>query len=167
MLTKLINLNITIMKYESIEKTLNIDPTNLHAYSTGLLQGKAYSRLHVRLTQVVSPYNLSIPEWKLLGQLYENGKIRLAELADLLSYDPPMVTKLAKLLEKKGLLQRLQDPYDERAKIVSITKNGSDLVKEIEPVAKKKMAQILNGVNREELLTYLKVLTVIVNNTQE
>lgn len=155
------------MKNKPIEKTLNINPAQLNAYSTGLLQGKAYSRLHVALTQVLTPYSVSIPEWKLLGQLHENGKIRLAELAELLSYDPPMVTKLAKLLEKKGFLQRLQDPNDERAKIVSITKNGSDLVKDIEPVAKKRLAQILNGVTREELLIYLKVLTVIVNNTQE
>ncbi len=155
------------MKNEPIEKILNINPSQLNAYSTGLLQGKAYSRLHVELTQVLVPYNVSIPEWKLLGQLYDHGKIRLAELAEYLSYDPPMVTKLAKLLEKKGLLQRLQDPNDERAKIVSITKSGNDLVKEIEPVAKKKLAQILNGVTREELLIYLKVLTVIVNNTRE
>jgi MarR family transcriptional regulator, organic hydroperoxide resistance regulator len=155
------------MRNEPIEKILNINPAKLNAYSTGLLQGKAYSRLHVVLTQVLVPYNLSIPEWKLLGQLHEHGKIRLAELAEYLSYDPPMVTKLAKLLEKKKMLQRLQDPYDERAKIVSITKTGTDLVIEIEPVAKMKMAQILKGVSKEELLTYLKVLTVIVNNTQE
>jgi len=154
------------MKNEPIEKTLNIDPTNLHAYSTGLLQGKAYNRLHVGLTQMLTPFNISIPEWKLLGQLHEHGKIRLAELAEYLSYDPPMVTKLAKLLEKKKLLQRLQDPHDERAKIVSITKSGNDLVKQIEPIAKKTMSQILKGVTREELLTYLKVLTVILNNTK-
>ncbi len=155
------------MKNELIEKTINIDPANLHAYSTGLLQGKAYSRMHVSLSQTLAPYNLSIPEWKLLGQLHDHGKIRLAELAERLSYDPPMVTKLAKLLEKKGFLQRLQDPHDERAKLVSITKTGNNLILQIEPVAKKTLAQILKGVNHEELLIYIKVLTLIVNNTQD
>ncbi len=154
------------MKNIPIEKKLNIDPANLNAYSTGLLQGKAYNRLHVNLTQMLAPFDISIPEWKLLGQLHEHGKIRLAELAEYLSYDPPMVTKLAKLLEKKKLLQRLQDPHDERAKIVSITKNGNDLVKQIEPVAKKVLALILKGVTHDELISYIKVLTVIVNNTQ-
>ena len=155
------------MKNKLIEKILKIDPGNLHAYSTGLLQGKAYSRLHTVLSQTLAPYNLSIPEWKLLGQLHEHGEIRLAELAELLSYDPPMVTKLAKMLEKKGFLQRLQDPKDERAKLVSITKNGKGLIEEIEPVAKKTLGVILTGVTRDELLTYLKVLTVIVKNTQD
>lgn len=154
------------MKNEPIEKVLNINPANLHAYSTGLLQGKAYSRLHENLSQTLAPFNLSIPEWKLLGQLHENGKIRLAELAERLSYDPPMVTKLAKLLEKKGFLHRLQDPLDERAKLVSITKTGNNSIKQIEPVAKKTLAIILKGVTRDELLTYLKVLTAIVNNTR-
>lgn len=155
------------MKNEPIEKKLNINPADLHAYSTGLLQGKAYSRMHTALMQMLTPYNISIPEWKLLGQLYEHTNIRLAELADYLSYDPPMVTKLAKMLEKKNFLQRLQDPRDERAKIVSITKSGKDLVAEIEPAAKKTMGDLLKGVGRDELLTYLKVLTLIVNNTNE
>lgn len=155
------------MNKKPIEKTLRINPQRLNAYSTGLLQGKAYSRLHTSLTQILTPFNISIPEWKLLGQLHEHGRIRLAELAELLSYDPPMVTKLAKMLEKKELLRRLQDPLDERAKIVSITKAGNDLVKKIEPLAKKVMGIALNGVTREELLTYIKVLTVIVNNTQK
>src|SRR5581483_6647765 len=102
------------MKKEPIEKTLRIDPTQLHAYSSGLLQGKAYSRLHTNLTRALFPFNISIPEWKLLGQLYEHGKVKLNELAELLSYDPPMVTKLAKSLEKKALVKRMQDPRDER-----------------------------------------------------
>lgn len=152
---------------EVIEKTLNIDVAQLNAYSSGLLQGKAYSRLHTKLTKSLLPYNISIPEWKLLGQLFEHGKVKLNELAELLSYDPPMVTKLAKQLEKKGLVLRAMDPTDERAKIIAITKDGSTLIEQSEPVVKKTMAQILHGVSREELSIYIKVLITIVNNTQD
>jgi DNA-binding MarR family transcriptional regulator len=153
------------MKNKLEEKKSNANSVQLNAYSTGLLQGKAYSKMHAALTQALAPYNISIPEWKLLGQLHENGKIRLAELAEYLSYDPPMVTKLAKMLEKKKWLQRLADPTDERAKIVSITKTGNELVVELEPVAKMAMSALLNGVGRDELLTYIKVLSLIVNNS--
>jgi DNA-binding MarR family transcriptional regulator len=140
--------------------------SDLTAHSTGLLQGTAYSRLHTNLTNVLLQFDLSIPEWKLLGQLYDNGNVRLAELADLLSYDPPMVTKLAKSLEKKGMLSREQDSTDERAKIIVLSKNAEKLLRHIDPIVKKKLGEILRGVTQEELKAYIKVLTVIVNNTQ-
>jgi MarR family transcriptional regulator, organic hydroperoxide resistance regulator len=155
------------MDKPGIEKVLNIDPTQLHGYSTGLLQGKAYSRLHAHLTRALFPFNVSIPEWKLLGQLYEHDKVKLSILAELLSYDPPMVTKLVKQLEKKGLAKREQDTIDERAKNIIITAEGHKLIEDAEPEIKKVMRVILKGVSPEELITYLKVLTTIVNNTQE
>ncbi len=155
------------MTKKLIEEKLNIDPTDLHAYSTGLLQGTAYSRLHSHLTKTLYQFSVNIPEWKLLGQLHEHGKIKLSVLADLLSYDPPMVTKLVKQLEKKGLVKREPDRLDERAKIIHITPRGNKLIIAAEPEVKKTMYTILKGVTHEELVTYLKVLTVIVNNTKE
>ncbi len=155
------------MQIEPIEKKLHIDLQQLNAYSSGLLQGKAYSRMHTHLTRTLLKFDVSVPEWKLLGQLYEHGKVKLNELAELLSYDPPMVTKLAKRLEKKELVKRAQDPNDERAKIITITSGGSKLIEQIEPEVKKIMAQILKGISREELSIYIKVLIAIINNTQE
>lgn len=154
------------MSAESIITKLKIDPTNLRAYSTGLLQGTAYNNLHSYLTQTILPFKLSIPEWKFLGQLHEHGQMRLAELAEYLSYDPPQVTKLAKGLEKKGYAKRTQDRDDERAKLISITKKGSDLIEKIEPEVKKALAIILKDVTPNELRIYLKVLGRIVDNTR-
>ncbi len=150
---------------EPIEKVLRIDPTQLRGYSTGLLQGKAYNKMNSHLTRTLLPFELSIPEWKLLGQLHEHGNIKLNELAELLSYDPPMVTKLAKSLEKKSLVKRNHDPRDERAKIIAITPQGNTVIEQIEPEVKKTMWKLLSGVTREELLIYIKVLTSIVNNS--
>ena len=138
---------------------------SIQAYSTGLLQGIAYSRLHARLNVALLPFRISIPEWKLLGQVHENGSVKLSDLAELLSYDPPMVTKLVKQLEKKGLTKREPDKRDERAKIIKNTKRGTSLLLEAEPEVKKAMNEILKGISREELSIYLKVLTTIVTNT--
>lgn len=151
-----------------INKADKISPisSSVTAYGSGLLQGTAYSRLHVHLTRTLVQFDLSIPEWKLLGQLYDHGKVRLSELAELLSYDPPMVTKLAKQLEKKELVKRFPDEYDERAKVITNTLKGKKLIEKIEPYVKKTMATILDGVSSEDLHTYIKVLTIIVNNTK-
>lgn len=150
-----------------IQKRLNINPASLNAYSSGLLQGIAYSRLHNFLTQALNSFGVSIPEWKLLGQVHERGQITLTQLAQHLDYDPPMVTKLAKLLEKKELIKRLTDTTDERSKFITITAKGNKLIRDIEPEVKKTMGKILYGVSSEELLVYIKVLTKIVDNTNK
>lgn len=153
------------MATKSLTEFFNIDLLKLTAYGTGLLQGKSYSRLIEKLTESLLPFGVSIPEWKLLGQLHEHGKMRLSDLAEKLSYDPPMVTKLAKKLEKKGLSKRVADSKDERAKVISITSKGDNLVKSIEPEVKKTMRMILKGLTPDELRIYLKVLATIIENT--
>lgn len=144
-----------------------IKKSDLTSHRTGLLQGTAYSRLHENLTEVLDPFEISIPEWKLLGQLYDNGKIRLSFLSDLLSYDPPMVTKLTKSLRKKKLITREYDREDERVKIVVITPDAVKILRKIDPIVKKRMGDILRGVSQEELKVYIKVLKVIVTNTHK
>ncbi|CAN5145274.1 hypothetical protein BH09PAT1_BH09PAT1_8890 [soil metagenome] len=155
------------MKNKSFIDTLDLSSGQLNAYSTGLLQGTAYNRLMARLTSALTPFSLSVPEWKLLGQLYDNSEIRLSELAGLLSYDPPMVTKIVKSLEKKSLVKRTQDVKDERAKMLTINPKGISLIKEIEPEVKGALRDVLKGVSRDELMIYLKVLMLIVKNTDE
>jgi DNA-binding MarR family transcriptional regulator len=154
------------MSEESIISKLNIDPSNLRAYSTGLLQGTAYNNLHAYLSQTLLSFELSVPQWKFLGQLHEHGPMRLAELADYLSYDPPQVTKIAKALEKKKYVKRAPDRNDERAKSISITPSGSSLVESVEPEVKKALAYILKGITPDELRIYIKVLALIVDNTR-
>lgn len=139
----------------------------LTAHSTGLLQGIAYSRLHSKLTKVLFPHNLSIPEWKLLGQLYDHGNIRMNELSGYLNYDPPLVTKLTKQLEKKGYLRRQYDKFDERAKIIILSTKGVNKLYELDPVIKNNISEILKGISQEELRTYIKVLNIIVKNTKD
>lgn len=152
------NIRLTNLIKLIMNKTVN-------AYSTGLLQGIAYNRLNKKLTVALLPFNISIPEWKLLGQLYDHNNLRLSALADYLSYDPPMITKIAKQLEKRELITRQQDNNDERAKIITITDKGRALIEELEPVVKTAIRELLVGVTQEELAIYIKVLSVIVENT--
>ena len=145
------------MKSEPIDKKLH----------TGFLHSQVYSRILERISKALIPFGISIPEWKFLGQLHLHGKVKLNKLADLLSYDPPMVTKVAKKLEKKKLVKREQDLTDERAKLIKITKKGRSLFERIEPRVKNTMLNIFHGINKKELGVYLKVLTRIFKNTQK
>lgn len=152
------------MAEQSIAQTLKINSSQLNAYSAGLLQGKAYRTLNAHLTRALLEFDLSIPEWKLLGQLYDNGDMRLAQLADQLNVEPPLVTALVDSLEKKEFVLRKNDQKDKRAKVISSTEKSLHNIPEIEIKIKKTMAMLLSGITREELITYMKVLTAIVDN---
>jgi DNA-binding MarR family transcriptional regulator len=152
------------MNQEPIQSALKIDPAHLNAYSAGLLQGKAYRTLNYHLSRSLDGYGLAIPEWKLLALLTERGSLKLAQLAELLSVEPPLVTKLIDMLEKKKLVTRLNDKNDRRAKLIQSTSRGKEIIPKIEVEVKDKMRQLLVGVSREELLSYIKVLQVIVDN---
>jgi len=153
------------MQKEPIEKVLNIDPSQLNAYSVGLLQGRAYRALNIHLNRALFEYDLSIPEWKLIGILCEHGPMRLAEIADRLSVEAPLVTNLIDNLEKKELIERKNDPNDRRAKIISPTKAVNKMIPLIDTKVKFAMSKLLAGSERIELMHYIKVLQLIVNNS--
>ena len=139
--------------------------TGSGAHVVGLLQGKAYSRLHTHLSRTLVRYNLSIPEWKLLGQVGDHKGIKLSNLAEILGYDPPLVTKLVKQLEKKGWVHRAASETDERAKIITVTIKGSSILEKTEPDVRLLLRGILSGISVEELQIYKKVLQAIIKNT--
>lgn len=150
-----------------IHETLKIDAGKLHAYSTGLLQGKAYRALNASLTNVLFQQNLSVPEWKLLGQLFDHGDMKLAQLAQRLDVEAPLVTALIDKLEKKKLVKRTLHTLDKRAKIISITQKGREVIMVLEPQVKAAMGKLLQGISQEALLIYIHVLETIVNNASE
>ena len=133
-------------------------------YNLGLMQGRAYRKLSSHLTKALFPYDLSIPEWKLLGQLFDHGDMKLAKLADLLSVEAPLVTALVDKLEKKGLVERTNDAKDRRAKVITATKKGIKLVEEIEPNVRAAMRVLFKGVTPDEFKIYLRVLQTIDTN---
>ncbi len=133
------------------------------AYNAGLLQGKAYRTLSIHLTSTLSPF-VSVPEWKLLGQLKEHGNMKLAKLAELLSVEAPLVTSLVDSLEKKKLVKRTNDREDKRAKVIEGTKKGIALVDELEPKVKAEMRSLLRGVDKDDFEGYMRVLEIIVKN---
>lgn len=145
-------------------KTLQ-DTKATKAYTVGLLQGKAYRALNNHLTVVLFPYNLSIPQWKILGLLSDNDNLKLIEIAKLLDVEAPQVTKLLDQLEIKKLVKKTDDPTDRRAKVVKSTAKGKELIVEIEPKVKGTLKTLTTGMNRLELLTYVRVLEAIVANS--
>src|SRR5215467_6111848 len=63
-----------------------------------------------------------------LATLERHGPLTPSRLAEIERIQRPTVTRLLATLEKDGLIERVADPDDGRVSIVSVTKEGRDLV---------------------------------------
>ena len=146
---------------------MNIHSTNKDfstpAYKYGILQGKSYRVLQNNLAGVLSPFNLSISEWKLISLVFEHKKIRVAHLAEALSVDPPLITKLVTGLEKKQLVNKVQDSIDKRVTFITANKKLEALLPQVEIYVKKDIRRLFAGIAPQEFLIYIKVLQTVID----
>jgi len=131
-------------------------------YQEFLIQGKAYRALRTNVTKTLEQYDLSIPEWTLLGLLQDGGPQRISELALKLSVEIPHVTVLIRQLTDKGYVHAKQDPADSRAKIVSLTLKAKRQLPQIGEMTQEKVASYFHNITQEDLGAYFKVLQSII-----
>lgn len=68
----------------------------------------------------------------LLMHLWDSGPARQTELIEVLDSDSPTMTRMVQRLEKAGLVERVPDPTDGRASLVSTTAASETLRRQIE-----------------------------------
>jgi DNA-binding MarR family transcriptional regulator len=109
-----------------------LDPAQLGTYfvlleAVSLLQHQAEQQLR-------TDGGISYVQFELLGHLTEApGPLTMTQLADRVVYSRSGLTYQAGLLEKAGLITRGPDPDDDRATLVTITQDGSDLFHRVLP----------------------------------
>lgn len=98
--------------------------------------------------QVLSPYDLSYTQYKIIMLLYYNPdeEIRHIDIEERFSLTNPTVTGIIKNLEKKNLVQRIQNPNDKRSKLLGLTEQAYELCEELD-----KLGEILEGQVTEQL----------------
>jgi len=136
------------------------------AYQEALLQSRAYRTLRSHILRIVEEYQLSIPEWTLLGLLVDHGSLRVSELAKLLDVEVPHVTVLVHNLLEKGYVSSAVDEKDSRAKRTTITAKGKKILPKIEAKAATSMVQHSSAVTHKDLESYYKVLDLVSNSAQ-
>src|SRR5438105_15342904 len=111
------------------------------------------------LERVMQPYfaqfGISGSQWGVLRNLHralEQGLpgLRLTDLSDRLLIRPPSVTGVVDRLERVGLVVRDGSPEDLRAKLVSLTGKGRQLVGQVLAVHGEQIEKVLGCLNPVE-----------------
>ncbi|QGH68989.1 MarR family winged helix-turn-helix transcriptional regulator [Pseudactinotalea sp. HY158] len=98
--------------------------------STGVVLAKLISVVHrcSRTATLRLPEALSPSAYRTLALARDRGPVRLGELAELVRVSQPGMTKIVAALSADGLLTRIADPEDLRARTVSITATGIEFL---------------------------------------
>lgn len=83
--------------------------------------------VHERVTALAG-ISLERPALQILVILYAAGEPRrVGEIAVEMQVEGPHVTRHVQRLEKKGLVERVVDPTDRRARLIGITREGAEI----------------------------------------
>ncbi len=134
--------------------------THLTTYQIGLVQAQAYRMLQQHFRAGLEPFQITIPEWSLLGVVNDGGQLTLTQITHILKSKASHPTVLVEALVERGLLDRQVHPKDKRTKIVTLTAAGKKLVPKIEAAVRASIRSAIQHVPRPELETYYQVLAM-------
>ena len=130
--------------------------------------GQTYLELHHQLHRIVDQTmtcaGLSLARAKVLMRLDERGAMNQATLAGLLGFAPRSVTDTVDALERDGLVTRVEDQHDRRARIVTLTPAGTEALQASRAVRLKTMDEIFGVLSPAERATLVALLTTIRTN---
>ncbi len=137
----------------------------LSTYCFGVLQSKAYRILNTKTSALLKEFELSNSQWALLGLIYDeqDSGIRHSAVAEALGVEAPFITVIVDQLQKKNLLLKEEaSGQDRRVKVLLISEKGIKTVEEVEPFLRKEMKKFLKNLSIFDVLSYYRVLKIIV-----
>ena len=73
---------------------------------------------------------LSMPQFGLLMQMHHKGDCGMSEVSERFDITPAAASQLVDKLVQGGLIQRVEDPHDRRAKLLNLTDKGRELIQQ-------------------------------------
>ena len=130
------------------------------------LDNQLYFAVYVASKEIIKQYKpfldplgLTYTQYITLLALWEKSDISVKELGQRLFLDSGTLTPLLKKLEAMNLIERVRSSDDERLIIVSLTKKGLDLKKEVIDIPDKIICSTnLNIENAVSLKKHLDIL---------
>lgn len=110
--------------------------------------------------------NVTPEQYLVLDILWENQPLSQQKIADMIQKDKNSVTKIIDSLEKKNLVSRIVDKNDRRINIIELTEEGRNLEKLATDVAIKFMNDVVQGIDKQDLDSYMKVMRQMKNNLE-
>jgi DNA-binding MarR family transcriptional regulator len=123
------------------------------------VDGSDYPSHHARY---IKSLGFSMPQFFMLMQVYHKKQCGISDLSERLEITAAAVSQAVEKLVQGGFIDRTEDPSDRRAKQVTLSIKGSELIEK--SIAERfrwvdQMAATLNAQEREKVVEALQILT--------
>lgn len=109
-------------------------------------------------------HKLTPEQFLLLDALWDGNVLSQQQIADTILKDKNSIVKLIDGLEKKGLVRRVEDKNDRRQNLIEVTDKALEVKDEISEIAMQTVNIIVKDIPKEELNTFIKVLSKMADN---
>jgi MarR family transcriptional regulator, organic hydroperoxide resistance regulator len=94
----------------------------------GVRMGELFSRR-------IAPFGVTLPMYRVMAALWENGDQRLSDLAAVTTAEISTLSRLIGEMKRKGLVTRSRLEDNGRTVAINLTSKGKSLVEELMPIA--------------------------------
>lgn len=109
-------------------------------------------------------FKITIDQWLVIKCILENPSITQHELSELVFKDNASVTRIIDLLIKANYLEKEINPDDRRKFILHVTKEGEEIIKNVQEIVLQNRNKALKGIDTKELEIADAVLRRIITN---
>ncbi len=132
-----------------------------------LLLSDVSALIERRWAMALSPYGLSIAEFRVLLELSDNGPETATHIARAVPIDPSFVSRTVQRLTEKGLVSRRRSRTDRRSVTLQATTQGKDLASELSSTLRVAESELLKGISTAELSDTRSVLLEILDRLEQ
>ena len=113
-------------------------------------------------------YNITPEQFLVMDTLWNNGaNMSQQQIADTIIKDKNSVVKLIDGLEKKKLVKRVASVDDRRQNLIELTPLGKEIEENVKETAMNAVGTVTEGIGKQELQTFINVLTKMAQNMKE
>ncbi len=149
---------------KEIQKKPKKEAQKSKTHQVEFMQWQATRVMEQVLEQVLTPYHLSLSEWRLLGLIREQGELQATEIALMMRVKLPLITRHIGSLKRKRWISVLHHAKDRRIKRILISEIGKEKLQMLEKMMSLTLRKSFRGVTKEEMQSYSNVLTKIIFN---
>ena len=111
--------------------------------------------------------DIGFAQYKVLEAINQNSLARQNMVAEMLDQTEASISRQIKILEKKGLIFVAKVMGNKRARELSLSRVGEDLVKQAESLIENVQEKTMNGLSYQDQRYLLEVFERMLENTRK
>jgi DNA-binding MarR family transcriptional regulator len=109
---------------------------------------------------------LSMPQFSILMQLHHKGPCGMSEVSERFDISAAAASQLVEKLVQAGYLERTEDPSDRRAKLLTLSAKGKELIQQGTEERYRWMDDLTSQLSIEEQAKVVKALNILTKAAQ-